>query len=100
MASLKSSLQRANKEIEELKSRIEELEQTNKDLRKKANDNFLKPRPPELKDDEDVMTLLLRLAIPQRTQIRKRQRSVTAAVSRFNYKRQQLYGINYIRMLS
>ena len=49
-------MQRANKEIEELKSRIEELENTNKDLRKKANDNFMKPtvRAERKDDDEDV----------------------------------------------
>jgi prefoldin subunit 5 len=59
MASLKSSLQRANKEIEELKVRIEELEQSNKDLRKKANDNFMKSTKsnpvPVINEGEEVI---------------------------------------------
>jgi TolA-binding protein len=40
VSSLKSSLQSANREIEQLKGRIEELEQLNKELRKKQNENL------------------------------------------------------------
>ena len=42
LTNLKSSLQRANKEIEELKSRIEDLDKENKELKIKANKDLIK----------------------------------------------------------